>query len=255
MKSKSLLCLRWAAAAAAVILLAALAWQCIDIYRVGNLPENVLGEGVYQTQVYRREDIAARLKAMTPLMWTCAAVLAVAAAAHLAWGMPGECSGITPENRLRLVKARIGALPEAAACQERFRRIVWSSAGVLMGLFSVPCILYLAQRSHFTDLDALAPVDAMLVHIVPWIVLIFLVAAAAFLLCDRSISKELAALKGVPIGAVKASAAQKTNPSAILRWVLYAVAALFILLGVMNGGAWDVLVKAINICTECIGLG
>lgn len=39
------------------------------------------------------------------------------------------------------------------------------------------------------------------------------------------------------------------------RLVLAALALLFIILGVMNGGARDVLIKAINICTECIGLG
>ena len=40
-----------------------------------------------------------------------------------------------------------------------------------------------------------------------------------------------------------------------LRAGLYAVAIVFIVLGVMNGGLRDVLVKAVNICTECIGLG
>lgn len=40
-----------------------------------------------------------------------------------------------------------------------------------------------------------------------------------------------------------------------VRLVLAALALLFIILGVMNGGARDVLIKAINICTECIGLG
>lgn len=40
-----------------------------------------------------------------------------------------------------------------------------------------------------------------------------------------------------------------------LRAGLYAVAIVFIVLGVMNGGLQDVLVKAVNICTECIGLG
>ena len=30
---------------------------------------------------------------------------------------------------------------------------------------------------------------------------------------------------------------------------------LMIILGVYNGSARDVLIKAINICTECIGLG
>ncbi len=39
------------------------------------------------------------------------------------------------------------------------------------------------------------------------------------------------------------------------RLVLIGLALLFILLGVMNGGARDVLYKAIAICTECIGLG
>ena len=41
----------------------------------------------------------------------------------------------------------------------------------------------------------------------------------------------------------------------MIRMVLLAAAVLFIVLGVMNGGLYDVLVKAINICTECIGLG
>lgn len=40
-----------------------------------------------------------------------------------------------------------------------------------------------------------------------------------------------------------------------VRLLLLAAAVLFIVLGVLNGGLWDVLVKAINICTECIGLG
>ena len=40
-----------------------------------------------------------------------------------------------------------------------------------------------------------------------------------------------------------------------IRILALCVAIVFILLGVMNGSAYDVLVKAINICTECIGLG
>lgn len=36
---------------------------------------------------------------------------------------------------------------------------------------------------------------------------------------------------------------------------LFAAAALLIVLGVLNGGARDVLAKAVKICSECIGLG
>lgn len=40
-----------------------------------------------------------------------------------------------------------------------------------------------------------------------------------------------------------------------LRILLYAAALLLIAAGILNGGMRDVLIKAINICTECIGLG
>ena len=40
-----------------------------------------------------------------------------------------------------------------------------------------------------------------------------------------------------------------------VRLAVLIVAIVFIILGVMNGGMADVLGKAINICTECIGLG
>ena len=36
---------------------------------------------------------------------------------------------------------------------------------------------------------------------------------------------------------------------------LLAAALLLIVLGVLNGGARDVLAKAVKICSECIGLG
>ena len=40
-----------------------------------------------------------------------------------------------------------------------------------------------------------------------------------------------------------------------IRILLYAAAAVLIVLGVMRGEAQDVLIKAVKICTECIGLG
>ena len=42
---------------------------------------------------------------------------------------------------------------------------------------------------------------------------------------------------------------------AVFRRVLLAAAVCLVLLGILNGSMRDVLVKAIKICTECIGLG
>jgi hypothetical protein len=41
----------------------------------------------------------------------------------------------------------------------------------------------------------------------------------------------------------------------ITQMVLIVLAVAFILMGIANGGARDVLIKAVNICTECVGLG
>ena len=40
-----------------------------------------------------------------------------------------------------------------------------------------------------------------------------------------------------------------------IRIAVALVAIIFIVLGIINGGMADVLSKAVNICTECIGLG
>ena len=41
----------------------------------------------------------------------------------------------------------------------------------------------------------------------------------------------------------------------IARISILVIAVIFIITGIYNGGAEDVFNKAINICTECIGLG
>ena len=41
----------------------------------------------------------------------------------------------------------------------------------------------------------------------------------------------------------------------ITRVSIICIAVAFIVIGIINGGATDVLQKAIEICTECIGLG
>lgn len=41
----------------------------------------------------------------------------------------------------------------------------------------------------------------------------------------------------------------------VLWAALFCVGILLVVLGVCNGGAGDVLTKAVKICSECIGLG
>jgi len=66
---------------------------------------------------------------------------------------------------------------------------------------------------------------------------------------DENEKKPVKSVKNTP---VKADDAKKVRT---VRIVILSAAGLFIILGLFNGSAKDVLIKAINICTECIGLG
>ena len=61
--------------------------------------------------------------------------------------------------------------------------------------------------------------------------------------------------KGGTGGGKASPASGKLKHETWIRIAVFAAAALLIIAGVANGSVRDVLAKAINICTECVGLG
>lgn len=145
--------LRWTTAVATLLICAALCWQCIDIYLTGTAPEALDASGLTVSQIYRMEDVAARL---SKLIWPALAYMALI------------CITIVLDH----------LKPSIKQAERRSN------------------ISYRRIKNHFQERHIL-----------------------------------------------------------LIRAMLYVLAVVFIVLGVMNGGLRDVLVKAINICTECIGLG
>ena len=69
-----------------------------------------------------------------------------------------------------------------------------------------------------------------------------------------SIQKEIDLLKSAGVTPSRSPAAPAKDLSWI-RWAILGIASVCIVLGLFTGGTKDVLTKAVNICTECIGLG
>ena len=88
-----------------------------------------------------------------------------------------------------------------------------------------------------------------------WLWLALLAAAIAEGICRPAAVRCLPGMKAAPKRLPEPFAAQDERTASIARCILLAAAAALIALGVLNGGMRDVLVKAVNICTECIGLG
>ena len=169
----------------------------------------------------------------------------------------------TPKNgtSVEFINARKGMDDMSKA-----RAIVWSAAFVVCLVGAIYVLVYLFDPAHFNP-DALHDDTMGLVrHVISFMAASFVALLAAAGFEAYSVKRQLDFAKiavktgdkdSIPVPEVKYPISKKTRSTVI--WVtracVGAIAIAFIVAGALNGGANDTLVKAINICTECIGLG
>lgn len=184
-----------------------------------------------------------------------------------------------PRTMLAKLEKRIpaGTGEEFAAARKKYdkyvlaRFIVWTFAALFAVASAVAAIVYLSGTSHFAAADISAEILGLVRNVLPWVGVSFLLFLGASLFERLAAPKALENVKqlivtgnGAPmsevspfkqrLGAVsKAVSSEKVLLGVRIAVLLVAVA--FIIWGITNGGARDVFIKAINICTECIGLG
>ena len=163
--------------------------------------------------------------------------------------------------RLRLMRAE---KTDAMRGEERGRRIARGACAGICAVCAVMAARYLANPAHFTSRELEPVIGRMLWHIAPWIFVGFACAILCECVRGRSFRREIelaarsperASFKNAQTdsGASREKRARLAKTAA--RAVAFALAVALLALGAANGGMRDVLVKAINICTECIGLG
>ena len=243
--------LRIAVAAATVLLLALTAWQCVDIYIAGNSPANLDANGVHIDPVFSRDIVAERL-GMLALPWAAYVVLVVITA--LCGKSAEKMLPMTLENRLRLAKARISELPAGAVREEKVRRNIWLAAALpVAGCISFS-LIFLLDGNNFVSWNLEPVMGRLLAHVGAATAMGIIIICVASYISAASIKRELDILKTVTPCA-KSQKITRKLPVKAIRIVLLAASIALIAAGIMNGGMRDVLIKAINICTECIGLG
>ena len=127
---------------------------------------------------------------------------------------------------------------------------------LLLLLLAMHCIdIYFFQDSASAQIFAYDDVASRLQSLVPLLIACTLLSILS-LVFPSSEEKKLH-VKHVTCQHQEDYAKSSINerPLVFIRTILLLIAVGFISWGVFNGGLYDVLVKAINICTECIGLG
>lgn len=159
---------------------------------------------------------------------------------------------------------------------EILRIVVWASALALCLAATIATLVYVFDGAHYiidsTDLiDDNVEINAntlnMLKNVMPWVGVALLGCMGATAFEGVSVKRELGLVKqavaaGEPLNipAFKKpfiAVSERVDRISVLvaRIAVAVVAVTFIVLGILNGGADDILKKAIAICTECIGLG
>ena len=131
---------------------------------------------------------------------------------------------------------------------------------VVLGICSIMSLGYLLNVKHFDSTgDLTKQAIQMGIHLLPWVIISFgfMIFTALY---EEVISKKLIELvkQVIKNNGKKDLVKQESKKSLainITRGVLLTFSVVLIVVGIFDGSAADVLQKAINICTECIGLG
>lgn len=251
----------------AFVVAVGIAFICVaaDIYYSGK------GTG----EIYTQAIVATRIKAfIAPMVLLILAIIA----GGICFPLYGVKAKRRSEDTLKKLQSHMptgGEGEEFDAAKKSYdkiakiRLIVWICALAATLACVIASLCYICNVANFPATDITAEIFALTKNVLPCVIVAFVVIIAAAIFNGIASEKQLTALKAM-IKHGNRETVQKEQPAAVkvakevaahkatlwsVRGVIFAIAFSFLIAGIVNGGAHDVLVKAINICTECIGLG
>ncbi len=148
---------------------------------------------------------------------------------------------------------------------EKSRKIIYASSCVISALSLLLSLIYILFFAKLTVKDLNADIISLFCVILPPIIASLILAIAALYVCEYSMKLEISYItetlktnkniKKLPPVNTLPNAVSKSKAVLYTRIAVLALAVIFIVLGVFNSGMNDVFAKAVQICTECIGLG
>ena len=158
------------------------------------------------------------------------------------------------------------ALVQQANQWKKYRLFAWIAYAAVCLAGVIVCTVYLVNPNHFTSADITGEVTAAVLTVLPWVIAAFVCAIGIFAFEEYALEQQLAIVKKAVVANAKnlkkavetieqPSLLENKKVIAGVRIGLLIVGVTLFVIGIFNGGLNDVLIKAINICTECIGLG
>lgn len=229
---------------------------CVGIYNSGDKP-------------FSREAVAAAFSGIAVPVYLCLAL--VIGGFILDGFLPGEKKKTAAQKQYRVILSRLhakldmdscdGAVHRAILAQQRSRKLHKIISAVLLVLGSVIFLSYGLNSGNFHQSDITGSMVKAMYLLLPCLAVPFGYGVFSAFYARASIRKEIELVKqaiaaGAQTNTPKAAPVRgNTKPLLILRCALLGIGIVILVYGFFAGGTNDVLTKAINICTECVGLG
>ena len=223
---------------------------CVGIYRSGDEP-------------FSREAVAAAFSPIAIPVYLCLVMIAAGFALKILFPIPAEKAAAVTQHGVIL--KRLFARADLENCSDELKKQIAAESALrkrnnlicasVLAASGIVFLIYALDGSHFHSSDINGSMIRAMHVLLPCLAVslaacIWLVAAR-----KKSMLRQIELLKQCPrLSAAKSEATKPARTEKIQCALLLAAIALAVF-GFVTGGTADVLTKAINICTECIGLG
>ena len=235
--------------------------------------------GIYQSgdQPYSRESVAAAFAPISIPVYLCLGMVVLG----FIWEFlfpSANSKTTTPRAYIHIIN-QLRIKKDLSACEktlclklekeQKNRKLHRTISLVLLAIFSCLFLIYALNGAHFHQSKINTSMIQAMYRLIPCVAVSFGYGIFTLYYNKASYEREIELLKQLPsvdaatvaenkrILEAKLSEQLKTSDRhiKIFRNICLCLGLFFLIYGYISGGTADVLTKAINICTECIGLG
>lgn len=229
---------------------------CLGIYRSGDQP-------------FSRETVASAFSKISLPVYLSMVLVAVGFLLDLL--LPEEKKKTVPAKQYGLILERLREKTDLSRCDENTRAAITAQqkkrklhktvSGILLVIGSAVFLSYALNGNNYHQSEINTSMISAMSLLLPCMAVPFAYAVFSAFYSSASIQKEISLLRSASSGKASAPSRTKSDASSedkglmIFRFAVLAVGAALLVYGFTAGGMADVLAKAVNICTECVGLG
>lgn len=223
---------------------------CVGIYLSGEDP-------------FSREAVAAAFSPIAFPVYLCLVMVPVGFLLNRLFPAPAQKAAPLKQNTVTL--KRLQSRVDLEHCDEALLRQIRSEQSrrqrlslvraLVLAVSALVFLSYALNSSHFHSSDINGSMIRATAVLMPCLAVSLAICIWVYYAGQTSMLREIEALKQCPKLTGPAPEPAESASGQQVKYVLLLAGAALLVFGFLTGGTADVLTKAVNICTECIGLG